>query len=323
MKLAARMILATFLLAVTAPALACVAIPPSMTVHHRDLVAESSQIVLARALAPPDDGTATPTRFETIEVLKGEVAAEFVLEDRGGLETAIWDRYPFGIPDSDFNGHRDIAVWDRLATRKQYAASCGLSPHFVQDETYLIFVDRPHWRAYELIRDADDLWLQAVRNLIADPSRRSGLSVTLPQWFSLAPRAFVARATSCNKVELELVEELLGEGEGRWSPTELFAGKRLYGPGRNCRVGSLFLVLVYAEYAEEPEADVSLTDFQKYMQSLGPEPDRADLAVFDVEAGAVDFTKVIDGDESELEIVGPRVWSLSDLQKQLSELVER
>ncbi|CAN0408262.1 unnamed protein product [Ectocarpus sp. 13 AM-2016] len=46
---------------------------------------------------------------------------------------------------------------------------CQMEPAFVSGETYLIFLDAPHWRAYEIVRSEDDLWLMAVRNLVADP----------------------------------------------------------------------------------------------------------------------------------------------------------
>jgi len=304
-KLIANSIFAAFLLAVALPAQACTAPPPELTKHHRELVADSSQIVLARALTPRSSGGEPLPRFETIEILKGAAAAEFVLESRDGLDATTWAAhpYPFTDHDSDFNGHRDIAVWDQGLTRDWNDTDCMMRPRFEPGETYLLFVDHPHWRAYELIRREDDLWLRAVRNLIADPSRRSGLTVTVPQWLLLAPRAFVIRLNSCETPDIDVVDVLLGEGEAPFPDFRLQRPTRYYyGSRQDCEPGMRFLTLVYYQSEADPDYVVS--------------------ANFDVENGTVDFSKAIDDEETELHVTGPKVWLLSDLREQLPERVE-
>jgi hypothetical protein len=302
-KLAATTILAAILLAATIPAQACTMAPPEQTKHHRDLVADSSQIILARALIPRFAGGELLPAFRSVEVLKGDVASDFVLESGPGLDASTGVSFLIGTHDSDFDGHRDIAFWDQGLTRQWNDSDCMMRPQFEPGETYLLFVDHPHWRAYELVRREDDLWLQAVRNLLADPSRRSGLSVTVPQWLSLAPRAFVVSIADCEKPEFELVQVLRGGNEASYPDFRLQRPTRYHGSRRNCETGMRFLTLVY--YQSEAE------------------PDYVNSANFDIIDGMVDFNEAVDGDESELEIVGPRVWSISDLQKQLSVLVER
>jgi hypothetical protein len=302
MKLAAKAIFAVLLLVVALPALACTAPPPDLTKHHRDLVADSSQIVLARALIPRFAGGELLPAFRSVEVLKGDAASDFVLESGRGLDASTGVTFLFGTHDSDFNGHRDIAFWDQGLTRQWNDTDCMMRPVFEPGETYLLFVDHPHWRAYELIGGEDDLWLAAIRNLIADPSRRSGLSVTVPQWLSLAPSAFVVSVASCEEPEFELVQMLRGSGEAPYPDLRLQRPTRYYGSRRDCEPGMRFLTLVYYQ----SEAD----------------PDYVNSANFDIIDGIVDFSEAIDGDKSELEIVGPRVWSVSDLQKQLSEVAQ-
>ena len=51
---------------------------------------DTTQIVLARARIPKFvDGELRPA-FDSIEVLKGEVPAHFVLESRDGLDASPW-----------------------------------------------------------------------------------------------------------------------------------------------------------------------------------------------------------------------------------------
>jgi hypothetical protein len=305
---AVKAIVFVSVLTIALPAQACFAPPPELIKHHRDLVADSATIVLARALAPvsaetgPSLGDATP-RFEAVEVLKGAIAPKFSLAN--GRYLVASNELEFLVRGfmSDFNGHRDIAVWDKRRTRQWNEPDCQMMPRFEPGETYLLFPDHPHWRAYELIRREDDLWLTAVRNLVADPSRRSGLSVTVPQWLSLAPGAFVFRINSCDTPDFEVVEVLLGDGETVGPDYRSQRPPIYYGSRRDCKPGMSFLTLVYYQSEADPDYVVS--------------------ANFDVDDGKVDFGKAIDGDVShgtELHVTGSRIWSLDDLKTELAKL---
>lgn len=306
MKLVAKAIFVLFLCVVTLAVEACDAPPPDLTKHHRDLVAASTRIVLARALIPRFAGGELLPAFESVEVLKGDVASEFVLESGRGLDASTGMAFLFGTHDSDFNGHRDIAFWDQGLTRQWNDTDCMMRPLFEPGETYLLIIDHPHWRAYELVRREDDLWLQAVRNLLADPSRQSGLSVTVPQWLSLAPRAFVVSVADCEKPEFELVQVLRGSGEAPYPDFRLQKPTRYYGSRRDCEIGMKFLTLVYYQSEADPA----------YVNS----------ANFDIIDGMVDFSRAIDGDlrdgtqfgGTELEVIGDRKISLNDLRTALA-----
>jgi len=309
---AVKAVLVASLLAAALPAQACFAPPPELVKHHRDLVADSATIVLARALAPDSAetghslGVATP-HFEAVEVLKGEIAPTFSLEN--GRYLVASEEQEFLLDDfvSDFSGHRDIAVWDRFRTRQWNESDCGMMPRFEPGETYLLFPDHPHWRAYELIRSEDDLWLTAVRNLLADSTRRAGLAVTVPQWLSFARGAFVVRAASCETANFDIVEVLVGNAEGKWVPSSQ-SRTQYYGTGWTCEIGSRLLVVAYQEGWTDPEY--------------------ADFGLFNVDNGTVDFSKAIDGEVidgtpvggTELDVAGSRVRSLDALKIELAKL---
>lgn len=163
----ATTILAVFLLAATLPAQACFAPPPELTKPKRLLVADANQIAWARALAPRNPLTSLgalgePVRFEVIEVIKGRVPEIFILEN-GQYATPGTKDWRIG---DDFDGHRDGNLLAVANSRVGNDADCQIRPVFVAGESYLIFLDHPHWAAYEIVRSEDDLWLQKVRELV-------------------------------------------------------------------------------------------------------------------------------------------------------------
>ncbi len=304
----AKGFLVAFLCAAALQALACDGPPPELSKHHRDLVDDTTQIVLARARIPKLVAGELRPAFDSIEVLKGEVPEHFVLESRDGLDVSPWGALTFAGEDSDFDGHKHIAFWDQGLTRQWNDTDCVMRPRFEPGETYLLFVDHPHWAAYELIRREDDLWLQAVRNLVADPSRVSGISLTVPEWLSLAPRAFVIRFNSCETLDTEKVEVLLGDENAPFPDFRHQRPTRYYGSRQGCEPGMSLLTLVY--YQSEADPDWVLS------------------ANFDVIDGKVDFSKAIDGemidgtrvDTTELEVIGSRTWGLEELKMELARL---
>lgn len=302
------MILVFLLLFVSAvPAAACFAPPAEFTRHHGELVADAVRIAWARALEPSSPRSlpglfGVAPRFEVIEVLKGDVPDEFTLAN---------GRYSVGpenddFLNSDFDGHHDLAVWDRMLTRQWNNSMCQMEPAFVPGETYLIFLDSPHWRSYEIVRSDDDLWLKAVRNLIENPSRRAGLAVTVPQWLSLGRRAFVVHIANCEAEDFRIEDILVGTAEGNWNPSE-HRYRDYYGSRSDCKNGDRFLVFEY----------------QKTSDALH----RSAIGLFDVETETVDFSKLAEGvflegtrvGGTELEISGETRLSLDVLRKELLE----
>ncbi len=143
--------------------------PPEFTKPKRLLVADSNQIAWARALEPSDIRVSlglseeAPT-FEVIEVLKGDVPSPFTLPI--GSYAAL-DTNPALIGD-DFDGHREGNLLALYYSRSFNNSLCEMVPVFVPGESYLIFLDHPHWSAYEIVRSEDDLWLQKVRELVRE-----------------------------------------------------------------------------------------------------------------------------------------------------------
>lgn len=160
--------------------LACFTPPHELTIHHAELVSNSNTIVLARVVGGGDEsffawaGKRQRAKFETVEVLRGNVPDSFSLPN--GI-LGLDNEHDAG----DFNGHRDSVFWDKQITRQWNMPDCEMLPVFFKDRTYLIFLDHPHWRAYEEIRSKDDLWLSAVRKLIEDSSLTSGVSMNLKE----------------------------------------------------------------------------------------------------------------------------------------------
>lgn len=152
-----------------ATAMACTAPPTEFTKPKRLLVADSDQIAWARALEPSDIRALLglsdeAPRFEVIEVLKGEVASPFTLSVGSYADL---DTNPALIGD-DFDGHRDGNLLALYNSRSFNNSRCEMAPVFVPGESYLIFLDHPHWAAYEIVRSEEDLWLQTVRKLIRE-----------------------------------------------------------------------------------------------------------------------------------------------------------
>jgi hypothetical protein len=147
--------------------LACTIPPPHLSESHTELVSKTTSIVVAKAvgIAGKESGDFATFIFEQVETLKGESPARFELYGvRAGSVTASDNG---GVAD-DFDGHRSPAFWAWGLGNSVMLSSCGAYGVFEVGETYLVFHrDNPHTRAYEIIRDKDDLWLAVIR-LVAE-----------------------------------------------------------------------------------------------------------------------------------------------------------
>jgi len=287
------------------PALACFAPPASLTVHHTDLVAETKVIVLARVIGATDkptyntlgdmqanrDPNRALAKFEAIEVLRGKTPPEFSLSG-GSLADVDYDPY------NDFDGHKSALFWDKKITRQWNQPDCQMHPDFQVGRTYLLFVDHPHWRAYEEIRGPDDLWLQAVRRSIEDPSLPSGLSLSLDAWLALSHGVFVGRVQSCDGPTLSVDEVLHGKFDSTWRySNEEDAG---YWPDGTCEIGRHYLIVAYQE---EPEI------LPHYSAS-----------VFPVHDGLLDFGAAFR--DSDIEVQAFRIQKLDDVRRRMKSRTE-
>ena len=283
------------------PSNACFAPPLPLTVHHKELVSEAKSIVLARVVGTADKATPILSsssgllgqhdkplpKFETIEVLRGDVPVEFALSG-AHLTNGKYNK------DGDFNNHRDLVFWDKGITGNWNGPDCRMYPGVISERTYLIFLDRPHWRAYEEIRAPDDLWLSAVRHLIDDPSS-SGLSFGVYEWLSQMHGVFIGKIISCAGPTISVDEILLGKFGSTWQySNNSDAG---YWPAGKCVLGQKLLVTAYRE---KP-------DILPYYSA----------SVFPVSDGLVNLSESIR--RSEIEITGSAVQSLENLRKQFSQ----
>jgi hypothetical protein len=190
-------------------AAACTSPPKHLTVPHTELVKRAPRIALARF---EKGGAKSPPLFRTSEVLKGKVPPTFRLAAADVSSPSFKDP-----PGADFGGHRDASFWETRDTRESNGADCQMHPRFELGATYLIFLDPPyHWRAFERIDRADDLWLIAVRDLVRTPSQSSGLVVSAKDHLRSQRSVFLARIRRCfvadalYRHEVELVEMLSG-----------------------------------------------------------------------------------------------------------------
>jgi hypothetical protein len=229
--------------------IACSVPPFEITKHHAELVRETENIVLAKATGASEEEReiwGKPyylAHFTTIRPIKGNAPTQFTIENGFFLPDQ-------GIGSQDLTGHSQLIFWDKDATRQWNMPDCQMRPVFFADRTYLLFLDHPHWRAYEEITSVDDLWLNAVQDLVADPQRTSGLSFSAMDWFSMAEGIFRGKIMNCAGPQLKVEETFKGDADGTWAYTdEPHPG---YWPLGTCNIGQEFIVLIL----EEPQSDL-------------------------------------------------------------------
>jgi len=158
-----------------------------------DLIQQTRRIVLARAAVVDDAGgapeidvvprldrerelttvteasQASADRFLT----KARIVTLTVTENlKGGGDEQIY-LVSTGHEDknekNDFAAHEDEAFWSDLSIgRASYDSNCKLAANFNGGATYLVFVGSLHIKAFELITDENDRWLEFVRERISD-----------------------------------------------------------------------------------------------------------------------------------------------------------
>lgn len=179
---------------------ACVVPPPQP--HFTKALAETDRIVLGRVVAIDrltgkeqtlSDSPAVKHRrdrsrndthrytFQTLEVLKGNVASTFTVD---GHDPAI---AKFGDVDSDFDGHREALG------RNGNDSDCQFHAVFSTASTYLALLDSDLSYGFERIIRSDDRGLDMVRRTLHGEFRRS----TAPLLKSRAS-VFGAKINTCS-----------------------------------------------------------------------------------------------------------------------------
>lgn len=286
-----RLVFLLSVLGALAPSLAsaCYVPPAALISHHTALVGQSNTIVLARVTGQSDRmglsmGELRPlAQFETVEVLRGTVTPSFSLNNGVFVSSGKDDI-------GDFDGHRNSVFWDKMITRQWNSSDCQMHPVFSAGRTYLLFIDQPHWRAYEEIRSPDDLWLQSVRRLIEGPRLRSGVSMELVDWLALAHGVFVGRIRTCAAPNLLIEEVLHGSFGTEWRYAT--SGNNGYWPDGDCVMGKRYLVITYEDHP---------FPLPYYSSSIFPLDD-----------GNVDFRHAIA--DSEIEILGEPIRDINSLR---------
>ena len=245
------------------PARACLRPPEELVVHHAELVKRSEWIALARfdrserftAGKGEYSYPAYRTHFTTLEVIKGKPGDTFThwfSDDERYLPKKTLEGFR-DRPGADRDGHRDWSFWESRNTRQWNGADCDMHPRFEVGATYLIFAGKnyDHWRSFERIDRPDDRWLAAVRSLVADPTKPSGLIMSLTSYLSEQEAVFIGKAEKCFQTSgLAFTHEI--------SVKEVLKGRPsnpvfLYGNHKGCRPGKLFLAVIQA--GEKPTID--------------------------------------------------------------------
>lgn len=223
---------------------ACFAPPPEYVKHHTDLVRDTSRIVLARVSGPSGEfrdvwGKSEPlAQFEITENIKGHAPDSFTIENGFFVSGQL-------VPAQDFGSHTQLGFWEKQVTRQWNMPDCAMRPAFLQDRTYLLFLDAPHWRAYEEVSAAGDLWLGAVRRLVADPDLETGLNLSAREWLSMAHGVFLGSVLDCSGPTLEVDRVFSGVFEDEWAYTNNQHSQ--YWPFPECSVGKSYLVVTMAD----------------------------------------------------------------------------
>lgn len=149
----------------------------------RSLIDDAQTIVLAKA------ATAQPPLFAKDGVLNFFFDVEETLKGRQGrppkIKAQLNDDDP-KYPRRDLDAHQRMSFWDRIETRLVHVSSCTQELNFNLGKTYLLIDPGkrpgPLSVRFEMIDDVEnDLWLAAVRRMIAD-RQAAAMTMTIDQY---------------------------------------------------------------------------------------------------------------------------------------------
>jgi hypothetical protein len=149
------------LILLSADCVACRVAPREQLISTDALVANSSNVVLAKVIkTTPDDNGEIRYFFTVVKRFSGDEQADMQIMGHATTFTA---------PNQTFGDHFDDAFWHEGGGRVSSDTDCKIHPSFVLGRTYLIFLDQTYTkRSFELIRNTQgdaktkDKWLQFV-----------------------------------------------------------------------------------------------------------------------------------------------------------------
>ena len=159
-----KLLIALVLLGKASSCLACYVPPPEQHTPPDELIARTSNIVLAEVVKGETSANGVVYTFRKIRSLAGKSREVFELV---GFP-AIWEGN-----NRTFDNHFDEDFWKNRAGRVVYGTDCRLRLNFSVGGTYLLFLDPPyHSKGFELIirthgeADIQDKWLQYVADRV-------------------------------------------------------------------------------------------------------------------------------------------------------------
>lgn len=205
----------------------------------------------------------TDYHFKQTESLKGNSEARFSYRSAFGnednipeplytAEGRVWYDYTSGRGNTYYLAtarHRYAYFWNEgrhHVGNHSLGSDCATYVSFAQNARYLVLRDaQGGFLSAEQILHDDDLWLLAVRRLIADPSLRYGRTVTLKeyvriQWPELIRVASCGRRPSFRLTNLETSKRQFKRARMHpWGTTDPYVAFPF--DRRTCRVGKRFL----------------------------------------------------------------------------------
>lgn len=189
----------------------------------RTLIDKAETIVLAKTTSaePPlfaKDGILNFI-FDVEETLKGR-------QPRTVKIKALLNDDDPKYPRRDLDAHQRMSFWDRMETRLVHVSSCIQHLNFKLGATYLLIdpgkTPEPMSVRFEMIDDVEnDLWLAAVRRMIADRNA-APMTMTIDQYIRAQQSAAFAVMPYCNEKlhagasrVAEISEPLWGDRAGR------------------------------------------------------------------------------------------------------------
>lgn len=192
---------ATFL-GVAAPSHACSVAPAHMYLAQDEVIEHAEWIALAEAISFERRDGGPVYHMRAIEYLKGSGPEEFELPNAYRQYNGD-SKQPEEI---NYYGHTVSKFW-LGATRYSNWPDCRIHPGFaMRGQRYLIFGPLDYALGFENVTDEGDLWLQYVRDYLADGTARKPFPIAPSDYFTNAEAIVHVRASwDGSSVDLEQV----------------------------------------------------------------------------------------------------------------------
>jgi len=140
--------------------MACTAVADEYTYNHKEMIKQSGNIYLAKAIRKSLDNKVITTTFEVIDAIKGSEKK---------LVTISFPDFEYEANSSikfmnDFSLHSDGAFWKDGSGRSQVLTGCETIASFKLGYVYLLFPDFiSNSKGAEIINDTSDKWYGLVK----------------------------------------------------------------------------------------------------------------------------------------------------------------